>query len=142
MCPSAWVDNQEDILFSWLHLYIMPILLLWDLRTLCVVYQNSDPKIHFLANSGQKSTSWLFSFETLLLNIELVLVLYFKIALLLLQHFTGGSKSKKPLYFYFMGYKNENKQRMAFGPNSPKSRFWSLNYRRYQYLQDTMYSNF
>ena len=77
MCPSAWVDKQEDILFSWLHLYIMPILLLWDLRTLCVVYQNSDPKIHFLANLGRKATPWLFSFETLLLNIQLILKLLY-----------------------------------------------------------------
>ena len=35
---SHWGDNWEGTLISWLHIYIMLILLLWDLSTLCVVY--------------------------------------------------------------------------------------------------------
>ena len=32
-------DNREGTLFSWLHIYITPILLLWDLSTLYVIYR-------------------------------------------------------------------------------------------------------
>ena len=46
-------------------------------------FQNSDLKIHFWANLDRKSIPCLFLFETLLLFLEiwLVLVLYFNIAL-------------------------------------------------------------
>ena len=69
-------------------------------------FRNFKPKINFWANFGRKSILCLFSFETLLLflDIQLVLVLYFKIALnssaAILQAVLKVW-SVKCLYFYY-----------------------------------------
>ena len=39
-------DNREGRLFSWLYIYITPILLLWDLSTLCVVDLSTSDHLH------------------------------------------------------------------------------------------------
>ena len=66
--------------------------------------RNSDLKIHFWTSLGQKSIHYLFSIETLLLflDVQLILVLYFKLLYIPLLRFISSSESTKCLYFYFI----------------------------------------
>ena len=64
----------------------------------------SDLKIHSWTSLSQKSIHCLFSFETLLLflDVQLILVLYFKLLYIPLLRFISSSESTKCLYFYLI----------------------------------------
>ena len=64
----------------------------------------SDLKIHSWTSLSQKSIHCLFSFETLLLflDVQLILVLYFKLLYIPLLRFISSSERTKCLYFYLI----------------------------------------
>ena len=64
----------------------------------------SDLKIHSWTSLSQKSIHCLFSFETLLLflDVQLILVLYFRLLYIPLLLFISSSESTKCLYFYLI----------------------------------------